>query len=93
MPLHKPVTQTAEQLKQVANDIQRQAQELHAFATGMELIGFASLDITNYDQLRRAQEYLDNYVHAAKTALRKARNQRGDFATVPPPKPAKKAAK
>jgi hypothetical protein len=91
MPLHKPVKQSAEQLRSVADDIAKKAAELQGLAEAMKESGFDALEITNYDQLRRAQEYVDNYAHAAKSAIRKAREARGDFATPNhKPKPAKK---
>lgn len=91
MPLHKPVKQSAVQIRQVAEEIAKKVDELKALAVTMELSGFPELDVTNYDQLRRAQEYVDNYTHAAKSAIRKAREARGDFATPNgPKKPPKK---
>jgi acyl-CoA reductase-like NAD-dependent aldehyde dehydrogenase len=79
MPLHKPVKQNAQQLRQVADEIAKKAADLQALAMAMEESGFPELDVTNYDQLRRALEYVDNYGHAAKSAIRKAREARGDF--------------
>jgi acyl-CoA reductase-like NAD-dependent aldehyde dehydrogenase len=90
MPLHKPVKQSAAQLRHVAEEIARKAAELQALAIVMEESGFPELDVTNYDQLRRAQVYVDNYAHAAKSAIRQAREARGDFGT---PNNVKKPAK
>lgn len=82
MPLHKPVKQSAAQLRQVADEIAKKAADLQAIAIELEISGFPELVVTNYDQLRRAQEYVDNFAHAAKTAIRKAKESRGDFGTL-----------
>lgn len=81
MPLHKPVQQSAEQLRSVATEIARAAADLRGIAEAMEQAQFPDLVVTNYDQLFRAQGYVDNYCHAAKKALREARDERADFAT------------
>jgi uncharacterized protein YukE len=81
MPLHKPVKQNAEQMREVATDLAAGAADLQAICDGISQAGFTDLEVTHYDQLRRAREYVDNYVHAAKKALRDARESRGDFAT------------
>jgi hypothetical protein len=90
MPLHRPVKQSADQLRRVADEIAKKAADLQAIAEAMKEADFRELEINNYDQLRRAQEYVDNYANAAKSAIRKAREARGDFAT---PKPAKSGKK
>lgn len=79
MPLHKPQQQSADQLRAVANEMAAQANALLGLAKSMDDAGFPELNVTNYDQLRRAAEYCVNYSSAAQKALRKAREERGDF--------------
>lgn len=80
MPIHVPTTQTAEQLKELGADFVRIGGEIAAIAAAVKEAGFESLSINNYDQVKRAREYAENYVHAIKRAMREAREVRGDFA-------------
>jgi hypothetical protein len=79
MPLHKPQQQSAEQLRAVAVEMVAQGNALIALAKSMEDAHLPELKVNNYDQLRRAAEYVVNYSQAAQKALRKAREERGDF--------------
>lgn len=79
MPLHKPQQQSAEQLREVAKEMAAQALSLQGLAQAMEDAKLPELKVNNYDQLRRAAEYVVNYSQAAQKALRKAREERGDF--------------
>lgn len=81
MPLHKPVSQTTDQMREVAEDLAKCAADLLGISVGIQQSGFSELAVTHYDQIRRAREYVDNYVHAAKKALRDAREERQDFAS------------
>jgi hypothetical protein len=81
MSSFKPVQQDAAQIKEVASDLAKGAADLAAISEAIELAGFPHLHVGNYDQLKRARAYVDNYVHAAKKALRTAREARNDFAT------------
>lgn len=80
MPIHQPTTQTAEQLKELGADFVRIGSEIASIAIAVKEAGFESLSINNYDQVKRAREYAENYVHAIKRAIREARESRGDFA-------------
>jgi len=48
-------------------------------ADSLEELGFPSIWAANDDQRKRALEYVDNFVHAIRTALRESREDRGDF--------------
>lgn len=81
MGANKPVTQTPEQVAEVASDLAKAAAELAAISEVMRSCDLNELQVTNYDQLRRAREYTERFALAAKMAIRKAREDRGDFAT------------
>lgn len=76
-------TQTVEQLKNTALTLQASADDIAATAALVAQHGFESLDVRNYDQCRRAMEYVENYTSAVKAALREARAARGDFGGTP----------
>jgi hypothetical protein len=81
MSSFKPVQQDADQMREVAADLAKGAADLASISEAIALAGFPHLHVGNYDQLKRARAYVDNYVHAAKKALRIAREARNDFAT------------
>jgi hypothetical protein len=88
MPKHKPVTQTPQQIRAMAEELARTASELRLYSDAVEHAGFASLPITGFGQMKLAITFADAYGGAVKAALYKAKQDRGDFAE--PPTPAKK---
>lgn len=79
MAIHKPVEQTPETIRATAKALKDGALQLESLAGLLEDLKFPSLMVTNDDQRKRAMEYVDNFVHAVKTALRESRESRGDF--------------
>lgn len=75
----------------ISQELQEHATNLSALSSSMEALGFPSLGITHNDQRVRSLEYIENFVGAVRTAIREAREQRGDFTAsdpvVPPPLP------
>jgi hypothetical protein len=56
--------------------------------------GFSLIDVSNNDQRAKGLEYIESFVNATGSALRKARESRGDFGkTVEDVEPPKKKAK
>lgn len=93
----KPVTQTVDNIRNMASAFAETASALEGLAAIAGVHGFDRIDVTNFDQARRAMEYAANYAAAVRTAINRARAERGDFAaeSVSPAraKPAKKPAK
>jgi hypothetical protein len=56
---------------------------LIALADALKDLGFDEIQATNGDQRRRCMEYAENFVSAVKAGIREARENRGDFGTVP----------
>ncbi len=55
------------------------ASRLKQLADEIALAKFATLELPNYDQLRRGMQYLDNFTAAGLRFLKSAREARGDF--------------
>lgn len=89
MPRLDYTPQNRESLTKTAKAMREQAMLLEVVAASMEEESFELLQVTNYDQLRRGLEFLDNFCGAAKAALRRARLERGDHYAQPPEKPKK----
>lgn len=79
MPIHKPIKQTPENLNEVAKEIDNAGAAIRGVAKAMKDGGFDALEVTNFDQLQRAIQYVGNFRHAVETALREAKRDRGDF--------------
>jgi hypothetical protein len=91
MPRVEFTPQNRESLSKTAKAMKEQALLLEVVAAAMEDENFDLLQVTNYDQLRRGMEFLDNFCGAARAALRKARLERGDHHAPIPVKPKKKS--
>lgn len=83
MPIHKPIEATPENLRTLAGEIARCAADLTAISDAASEGGFSDLMVTGYGQLRDAAKFTNNFVAAARNALWKARESRGDFGVVP----------
>ena len=78
MPQIRYTPQNRESLCKTAKAMKENALLLEVIAASMEDEKFDELQVTNYDQLRRGMEFLDNFCAAARAALRQARIERGD---------------
>lgn len=79
MPRYIEVPQTAENLRAMASALDEHVANLRVAADLMELQKLDTLMVTNADQRKRAMEYLDAWLAAVRSAVRKAREERGDF--------------
>lgn len=77
---HKiPLTHTAEELIALAAEYAGQAELLRAVGVGMRESGFTALEIPNNDLKKRGMQYIESFTNAARTSLREAKLNRGDF--------------
>jgi hypothetical protein len=83
MAIHKPIATTPENLKAIAEQLQRCAADLSAVA---ESVSDAHLEdplmVTNFGQLKNAVKFSNNFLSAARDALWQAKEKRGDFGTL-----------
>ena len=79
MPVKKPVAVTPDNLRNLAKHIEQTATHLRSVAESMELDHFDVMDVSSYDQMKRAKKYLDNFVSAALGGLREKRDETGQF--------------
>lgn len=83
-----PKPQNKASLDNTAKQINETASNLVAVGMLMETENVDVLSIRNHDQMLRAMKYLDNYLAAARDALRTAKQKRGDFIAVGVPESA-----
>jgi hypothetical protein len=95
MPIHKPIMATPENLRSISGELARCAGDLAAVADAIKHANFGEMSVTGYGQLVDAVKFANNFVAAGRNALYKARQDRGDFGILPPPKgqPKKHAVK
>lgn len=79
MPRYIEVPQTGENLKAMASALEDHVANLRIAADQMAANQIETLLVTNADQRKRAMEYLDAWIAAIRSAIRKAREDRGDF--------------
>lgn len=77
---HKiPLTHTPESLIALADAFVEQAELLRAVGVGIKASGLKDLAVPNNDQRKRGMQYIESFTNAARTALREAKEDRGDF--------------
>ena len=70
-------------IRATAEVLARSSAELIALADSLKHLNIDEVQATNGDQRKRCMEYAENFVGAVKAAIRQAREERGDFGTVP----------
>ena len=75
--------QTAEQLKNTAELLIERANDLQIEVGRIKLHELPEIHVRNYDQCRRALEYLGNFVNAVRDAIYEERAQRGFYGGEP----------
>lgn len=71
--------QTAEQLQNTAELLIELSAALSKESSKVDQHDLESVDVRNFDQCRRALEYLENYISAVRSAIHEKRESRGDF--------------
>lgn len=71
--------QTPESLENIARHIEESAAVLRAHCESMQTHNVGRLYVGNDSQMKLARQNLDRYCGAVREALRKAKEQRGDF--------------
>lgn len=82
MSIKRPIETTPENLKAIADELQRCAADLSAISEATRDAKFVHLEVTNFGQLKNAVRFSNNFLAAARDALWRAKEQRGDFGTV-----------
>lgn len=81
MSIKRPVETTPENLKAIAEELQRCSADLAAFAELTRSANFPQIKVTNFGQLKNAVKFSNNFLSAAKQSLWQAKEERGDFGT------------
>lgn len=87
MPKEILTTITASQAVRLAKHISECADRLKGIGEIIEDEGFTALQVAKWKQTNEGVDYMDTFISALRLALKKARQERGDF---PPPIPAKR---
>jgi hypothetical protein len=87
MPTHVPVETNPQNIRAIADELTRAADELRASADAITSAGFDCLEVVNFGVLKKAVFGTRSYVKAVKDAVWNAKEGRGDFGA-----PAKKAS-
>jgi hypothetical protein len=87
MPKEILTTITASQAVKLAKHIAECAERLRGIGEIIEDEKFPSVQVAKWKQTNEGVEYMDTFISALRLALKKARQDRGDF---PPPIPARR---
>jgi len=79
MPKYVELPHTEETLLAMATSLEEEVTGLRAAAAAMKDLGLARLMVTNNDQREKGLAYIASFVTAVRTAMRNAREARGDF--------------